>query len=595
MQSEAGSLLIEGGLVTEPQLKQALGASVRAGGSLVQNLVRLGYVADTQLASFFASRLQIPLAESDQFENLPAFITRLIPTDVVMTHRTVPLMLHQGVLHVAMSDPTDRAALEEISFITGYSASPVAAPDPLVEAAMARYYGIPPDDSIPELDSLPDSDPGETTGRYSIITRRWTPAGAADSRPPSGTFDQAPPIEPIEQPQQPSAAAPEPTETPPPAAPEPTETPAQAEAPSPPAEPEPLVQPPATITPPAAPAPMPADPSAVVVEPATGELAELFGLGKPDSEVIELTKPKPAKAAASITDAIRLQVDRETADPQAIAEEDEPARVTADEVESLWSEPASASEDETEANAPAAEPINPPEPDQDAPRPAGAPAPAEEPDSGSAFSIGPADSAQAVQGADEATRVAGRVTADPDPQELADSPVGEVLEPLRDADEARYLIAQASDRDEVARTLVRYAHAFIPRVALFIVKKDILVGWLGAGKGINLRQVKGIMIPLSSPSVFRTVRETGTDYFGTLPRTTVNDIFLAALGDVRPRQALLIPVTVRHKPICILYGDCGSEAGFAHDLSGIHLISQDASNAFEQLILQRKMNRLVKR
>ena len=101
------------------------------------------------------------------------------------------------------------------------------------------------------------------------------------------------------------------------------------------------------------------------------------------------------------------------------------------------------------------------------------------------------------------------------------------------------------------------------------------------------------MIPLSSPSAFRTVRETETDYFGSMPRTTVNDIFLSALGEVRPKRVLLVPITVRHKPICILYGDCGSQHGFEKDLSPIHLLIPDVSKAFEKIILERKMSRRV--
>ena len=128
---------------------------------------------------------------------------------------------------------------------------------------------------------------------------------------------------------------------------------------------------------------------------------------------------------------------------------------------------------------------------------------------------------------------------------------------------------------------------------MFIVKKDIMVGWMGGGEGITNRQVKGIMIPLNSPSVFRTVRETGTDYFGSFPKTTINDVFISALGDVRPRQVLLVPVTVRHKPICILYGDCGASPGFSQDLSPVHLLLTDVSQAFERMIIQAKLGRRV--
>ncbi|HSA21974.1 MAG TPA: hypothetical protein P5076_11015, partial [Myxococcota bacterium] len=155
MQSEAGTLLVQSGLITEAQLRQALTAALQSGCSLIQALVRLGLVPPDELSMRLSSLLEIPLAEAAQFDSLPAFITRLVTAEVVMTHRVIPIMLHRGVLHLAMSDPTNRAALEEISFLTGYSVRPVAASEPLIEAAMAHLYGIPPDGAIPEMGLLP--------------------------------------------------------------------------------------------------------------------------------------------------------------------------------------------------------------------------------------------------------------------------------------------------------------------------------------------------------------------------------------------------------------------------------------------------------
>lgn len=513
MQSEAGTLLVEGGLVSEAQLQRALTASVNSGGGLVQNLIQLGATTGDRVAAFFASRLQLPLAQPSQFDNLPAFITRLLPIDVVMNHRTVPLMLHQGVLHMAISDPTNRAALEEISFITGYSASAVAAADELIEAAMARYYDIPPDGQTPVVEPAPGG--GDEPLGQSLRSAPAHPSGR-------DAFAAGPPLD-----EEPGPAAP-PSEPPESAAP--GENPAASGSREDAAESE----------------------AAVVVEPASGELAELFGLDR-EREIIHLTRPKRVvQVANSISDAIRQQVT-----PESAATTDQPAPGSEERPAPEPEQPASS----TEQPAPL--------PEQPAPLPE-QPAPLPE---------------QPAAGETPSTRPQAATAAATD-----DGPA-----PLGDAELARNLIAEADDRDAVARALLGYARTKLARVVLFIVRKDLLVGWMGAGQDIDPKQIKGIMIPLSSPSVFRTVRETGTDYFGDLPRTTVNDIFLSALGDLRPRQVLLIPITVRHKPICVLYGDCGTAAGFTQDLSGIHLMAQDAANAFEQLILQRKMGRLVKR
>ncbi len=469
MNSEAGSLLVEGARITEDQLQIVLGSVVQYGGTVVQNIVRLGLLADDELAVFLADRLKVPMAEAGQFENLPAFLTRMISADLVLAHRAVPIMLHKGVLHVAMADPTDRAGLEEIAFATGYQVSPVIASYQLIENAMARYYGIPPED-----EKLPCPDTLLSQAGKTEHVEPPEDADRLDER--AGAFEKGPwsrsnaalsdPIEPHVSPEQPP-------ESPPTAG------------------------------------------DLQVVDNGSSDLEELFfGLGREDREVIHLTRVKDTNAgsvASTITGAVLGQT------------------------EGLGSPPAETTEE----------------------------------------GIVDAD-----VGHSEEPAQAG--------------PIG-VMKPLFSADEARSIISRAKDRDEVARGLVRFALAYLPRAALFIVKKDILVGWMGGGEGIYPNLVKGIMIPMNSPSVFRTVRETGTDYFGSLPRTTVNDIFISALGDVRPRRVLLVPVTVRHKPICILYGDCAQEPGFAKDLSPIHLLVGDVSNSFERIILNKKMGRRVVR
>jgi len=491
MHTEAGSLLVEAGLITEDQLQEVLGAVVQFGGTVVQNVIRLGYAGDVQLSAFMAEKLRLPMAEAGQFENLPAFITRLVPEDIILAHRLVPIMLHQGVLHVAMTDPTDRAGLEEISFQTGYQASPVVAAYGLVEKAMARYYKIPPEErTLP----VPEAQAGTVPD---LPAAQAAPQDLGKTGPASDPFDQGPPTQPPEpHPDSDQARQAKPLDH--------AEMPhAEVTGRQDDALPRPRLE---------------------VVEDGSGELEELFfGLGSEADEVIHLTnvKTEAGNSPGTIADAVRDQTDQ------------------------------------TETSM-------------------------EEKGKGQ----------EMVEGQN-------RISAQAQPQPPLVSPAGDTaapaFEPLQDGDEAKNLISQATDRDEVARVLIRFSLSYLPRAALFIVKKDILVGWMGGGEGVSPSLVKGIMIPLESPSVFKTVRETETDYFGSLPRTTVNDIFISALGETRPSRVLLVPIAVRHKPICIFYGDCGKHPGFLQDLSPIHLLVTDVSQAFERIILQRKMGRRIVR
>ncbi len=465
MRSEAGTLLLESGIIDENQLQRVLSSSVAGGQTFVQALIGLGYMDDKELAAFFSSKLQIPLAEKSLFLRLPTFITRLVPIDIVMTHRTVPVMLHQGVLHMAMSDPTNREALEEISFVTGYNASPVATPDRLLEQAMEEYYGILPDRGQTQVNYVPAVDEGGLSSDFPIFSTLV--------RNPSGShFEESPEL--------------------------------IAEAPSTP-----------NVTELSPAGPKKSDQATLLIEPASGELEELFGLGSRDQEIIHLTKTKKS-TISSINDAIVKKV--ESVLDQAKSEETRPkTNPIGNVIETNIKPPASQQEPENQLTA------------------------------------------------------------------------------LNDSAKAKYLVDNAKDRDEIARTLVQFSSSLMERVVIFIIKKDMLVGWMGTGSKVKKDQIKGIIIPLSSPSVFRTVKETQTDYFGSMPRTSANEMFLATLGEVRPRQVLLIPITVRQKAICILYGDCGKRPGFRKDLSSIHLLALDASAAFERLILEKKINRLVKK
>jgi hypothetical protein len=541
MQSDIGALLVEAGLISEQQLQHVLTTAVQYGGTLIANLIRLGYIGEMELASFLSSKLKLPMAERAQFDNLPAFITRLVSNDTVMAHRLIPIMLHQGVLHMALADPTDRAALEEIAFATGYKASPVVARHTLIEEAMARYYEIPPDAKTlpPEAFTLP-TEPQDEPPPPEDDPEQTLPTAFSRMLDPL-------PAESVEEPLPEEEPPPE-DEPPPEEEPPPEDEPPPEEEPLPEDEPPPEDEPVWITSQEAREAGLEqAQKRLEVVEKAEDDLEELFfGLGGEDRGVVHLTRKKGAELPKSgtITDAIRSQAGMEVPPEEhesKSALESTPFRARA-EVETRRVE--------YEVDSLVEEQMQTPEPTPEAPP--------------------------------------------PQPEEIEEEPSPEIeFEPLADNEDARSLIDEAGDRDEVARILVRFALAFIPRIAMFIVKKDIMVGWMGAGEGITNRQIKGIMIPLNSPSVFKTVRETGTDYFGSLPKTTINDVFISALGDVHPRQILLVPVTVRHKPICILYGDCGVSPGFSKDLSPVHLLLTDVSQALERIILEAKMSRRV--
>jgi hypothetical protein len=557
MHADAGSLLVDSKLITEDQLQKALSTAVKNGGTLVLNLIRLGIIYEEKLASFLSSKLKLPMVDRSQLEDLPAFIIRLVPRDIVISHRLIPIALQNGVVHVVMTDPTDRNALEEIAFATGYRASALVAPDSIVEEAMQRYYNIPPASKVP----VSTQESFSTKKPEPIVAQKYS-GGLVNPPPPDlskssgtgtgqGLFSRA--LIPEEKPAQ-----------------------------EPPQEQEPEDD----------------NKTKLEIVPSTGdELAELFySTTKADEEkIFHLTKKKdtPSDSPTSIADALKSRTEpdepespntkdtKETKDEEKIEpaeflralqqENSQPSATKIEEEEEKPDLPVSRATisdvvDETpvEAGFPPAENI-------------GQALPTLAPDD----SPGQLDSKQQEK--------ASKIDKIIDKEQQVEEDLMDHI--IYNPDTARELIAKATERDEIAKIFIRFALAYMPRAALFIVKKDILVGWVGGGSQITTKQVKGIMIPLSSPSVFRTVKETETDYFGSMPRTTVNDIFISAMGNQRPRQVLLIPITVRHKAVCIFYGDSGDTKGFSKDLSPVHLFMTDVSNAYERIILKKKIGR----
>lgn len=137
-----GDLLVKQGLITEPQLEEALRNQEMFGGRLGTNLVELGYVTERVLAKLLSEQLRIPCAEAAEFDRIAPAAIAAVSTEIVEKHKVIPLLLEQRQLRLAMSDPTDLNVVDELAFATGLSVRPVVAPELLIAYAMERYYGI---------------------------------------------------------------------------------------------------------------------------------------------------------------------------------------------------------------------------------------------------------------------------------------------------------------------------------------------------------------------------------------------------------------------------------------------------------------------
>ncbi len=136
-----GELLLKEKRITPEQLQEALNYQRANGGKLGFNLIKLGYVKDEEITALLSKQYGVPSIALAQFEVDPAVI-KLVPADTAQKYQIVPLSRSGATLTIAMTDPTNVFAMDDIKFMTGYNVEPVVASETAVIAAIAKYYGV---------------------------------------------------------------------------------------------------------------------------------------------------------------------------------------------------------------------------------------------------------------------------------------------------------------------------------------------------------------------------------------------------------------------------------------------------------------------
>src|SRR5438876_601638 len=136
-----GELLLKEKRITADQLQQALTHQKAQGGKLGFNLVKLGFVKDEEITALLSKQYGVPSINLAQFEIDPGVI-KLIPPDTAQKYQIVPLSRAGATLTIAMTDPTNVFAMDDIKFMTGYNVEPVVASETAVIEAIQRYYPI---------------------------------------------------------------------------------------------------------------------------------------------------------------------------------------------------------------------------------------------------------------------------------------------------------------------------------------------------------------------------------------------------------------------------------------------------------------------
>jgi type IV pilus assembly protein PilB len=140
MSSRLGEILVKENLITADQLKQAMAHQRQNGGRLGTSLMKLGFISDDEITEVLSRQYGVPSINLKYYEVDPAVI-KLIPQDTAVRYQIVPLSRVGSTLTIAMIDPTNVFAMDDIKFMTGFNVEPVVASETSVNEAIAKFYG----------------------------------------------------------------------------------------------------------------------------------------------------------------------------------------------------------------------------------------------------------------------------------------------------------------------------------------------------------------------------------------------------------------------------------------------------------------------
>jgi type IV pilus assembly protein PilB len=151
MSSRLGDILVKDSLISADQLKQALDYQKKNGGRLGTCLVKMGLVSDDDITAVLSRQYGVPSINL-KFYEVDQTVIKLVPQETAIRYQIVPLSRVGSTLTIAMTDPTNVFAMDDIKFMTGFNVEPVVASETAISEAIHKFYGAV--DSVEELDKV---------------------------------------------------------------------------------------------------------------------------------------------------------------------------------------------------------------------------------------------------------------------------------------------------------------------------------------------------------------------------------------------------------------------------------------------------------
>lgn len=155
-----GEMLLKAGLITQKDLEEALRRQKETGKRLGSTLVEMGVIDEKTLVKFLSKQLGVPPVDLSTLKMIPPEILSLIPAETAYRYQVLPLGRKGNLLFVAMVDPTNIIAIDEIKFSTGLEVSPVIALESAMNEALKKFY--------PEMETMIKETRREEGGKEGI-------------------------------------------------------------------------------------------------------------------------------------------------------------------------------------------------------------------------------------------------------------------------------------------------------------------------------------------------------------------------------------------------------------------------------------------
>jgi hypothetical protein len=134
-------MLVEAGLINSEQFEEALRNCMLSGGIISTSLLEIGLIDEDELARFLSRRLSIPFFDPLPVTDISDEILNLVTPEVAVKYRILPLNRDRQEVSLAMADPSDPVAMDDLASLIGAAIQPLAAPEIRLLQAQKNYYG----------------------------------------------------------------------------------------------------------------------------------------------------------------------------------------------------------------------------------------------------------------------------------------------------------------------------------------------------------------------------------------------------------------------------------------------------------------------